>query len=65
MSNTITSGTYVRNLSYSFRRQLSDFLDPQDRWKDVIVSIRKPNGDYRYSQHHVRWVILADENYSF
>ncbi|XP_041650932.1 interleukin-1 receptor-associated kinase 4 [Cheilinus undulatus] len=54
MSNSVTSATYIRNLSYSLRRQLSDFLDPHDRWKDVIVSIRKPGGDYRYSQHHVR-----------
>lgn len=54
MSNSVTSATYVRNLSYSLRRQLSDFLDPHDRWKDVIVSIRKPGGDYRYTQHHVR-----------
>ncbi|XP_013876277.1 interleukin-1 receptor-associated kinase 4 [Austrofundulus limnaeus] len=33
---------------------LSDFLDSQDRWRDVIVSIRKPSGELRYSQHHVR-----------
>ncbi|KAI3371144.1 hypothetical protein L3Q82_023773 [Scortum barcoo] len=29
------------------RRKLSDFLDPQDRWKDVIVDIRKPSGEFR------------------
>ncbi|KAF0040631.1 hypothetical protein F2P81_006529 [Scophthalmus maximus] len=34
--------------------ELSDFLDPQDRWRDVAVSIRKPSGELRYSQHHVR-----------
>ncbi|XP_071349989.1 interleukin-1 receptor-associated kinase 4 isoform X2 [Trachinotus anak] len=54
MNNSVTSATYIRNLSYSLRRRLSDFLDPQDRWKDVIVSIRKPSGETRYSQHHVR-----------
>ncbi|XP_051238374.1 interleukin-1 receptor-associated kinase 4 isoform X1 [Dicentrarchus labrax] len=54
MNNSVTSATYIRNLSYSLRRKLSDFLDPQERWKDVIVSIRKPNGDFRYTQHHVR-----------
>ncbi|KAK1888412.1 Interleukin-1 receptor-associated kinase 4 [Dissostichus eleginoides] len=54
MNNSITSATYIRKLSYSLRRKLSDFLDPQDRWKDVIVSIRKPSGELGYSQHHVR-----------
>lgn len=54
MNNSVTSATYIRRLSYSSLRKLSDFLDPQDRWKDVIVSIRKPNGELRYSQHHVR-----------
>ncbi|KAK2842521.1 hypothetical protein Q5P01_012721 [Channa striata] len=54
MNNSVTSATYIRNLSYSLRRKLSDFLDPQDSWKYVIVSIRKPNGDLRYSQLHVR-----------
>lgn len=54
MNNSVTSATYIRHLSYSSLRKLSDFLDPQDRWKDVIVSIRKPNGELRYSQHHVR-----------
>ncbi|GAA6223948.1 interleukin-1 receptor-associated kinase 4 isoform X1 [Lates japonicus] len=54
MNNSVTSATYIRNLSYSLRRRLSDFLDPQDRWKDVVVSIRKPSGELRYSQHHMR-----------
>lgn len=56
MSSSLTSATYIRNISYGLRRQLSDFLDPQDRWKDVIVSIRKPSGEPRYSQLHVRYV---------
>ncbi|XP_070828004.1 interleukin-1 receptor-associated kinase 4 [Chaetodon trifascialis] len=54
MNNSVTSSTYIRNLSYSLRRELSDFLDPQENWKDVIVSIRKPSGEFRYTQHHVR-----------
>ncbi|XP_011605781.1 interleukin-1 receptor-associated kinase 4 isoform X1 [Takifugu rubripes] len=54
MSNSVTSATYIRNLSYSIRRQLSGILDPQERWKEIIISIRKPNGDFRYSQHNVR-----------
>ncbi|XP_047452233.1 interleukin-1 receptor-associated kinase 4 [Mugil cephalus] len=54
MDNSPTSATYIRNISYGLRRKLSDFLDPHDMWKDVIVSIRKPNGELRYSQHHVR-----------
>lgn len=59
MSNSVTSATYIRSLSYSLRRKLSYFLDPQDRWKDVIVSIRKPSGELMYSQQHVRWVIAV------
>ncbi|XP_008274331.1 interleukin-1 receptor-associated kinase 4 isoform X2 [Stegastes partitus] len=54
MDKSLTSATYIRNISYRLRRQLSDFLDPQDTWKEVIVSIRKRNGEPRYSQHHVR-----------
>ncbi|XP_034031976.1 interleukin-1 receptor-associated kinase 4 isoform X2 [Thalassophryne amazonica] len=54
MNDSVSSATYVRNLSYSLLRKLSDFLDPQDMWKDVTVSIRKPSGEFRYSQHHVR-----------
>ncbi|XP_068595904.1 interleukin-1 receptor-associated kinase 4 [Brachionichthys hirsutus] len=54
MNDSITSDTYIRKLSYSLLRKLSDFLDPHGSWKDVVVSIRKPNGDFRYSQHHVR-----------
>lgn len=54
MNNSITSATYIRNLGYSLHRKLSDFLDPQDRWKEVIISIRKPSGELRYSQLHVR-----------
>ncbi|XP_056272965.1 interleukin-1 receptor-associated kinase 4 [Pseudoliparis swirei] len=54
MNNSVTSATYIRSLSFSLRRRLSDFLDPQGRWKDVITSIRKPSGELRYSQLHVR-----------
>ncbi|CAJ1056274.1 interleukin-1 receptor-associated kinase 4 [Xyrichtys novacula] len=54
MNKSVTSSTYIRNLNYSLLRNLADFLDPQDRWKDIIVSIRKPGGELKYSQHHVR-----------
>uniref|UniRef100_G3NJ16 Interleukin-1 receptor-associated kinase 4 n=1 Tax=Gasterosteus aculeatus aculeatus TaxID=481459 RepID=G3NJ16_GASAC len=54
MNNSVTSASYIRNLSYSLRRRLSDFLDPQDRWMEVLTSIRKPSGEPRYSQLHVR-----------
>lgn len=54
MDKSVTSATYIRNISYRVRRKLSDFLDPQDTWRDVIVSIQKPSGEPRYSQHHVR-----------
>nr|AIS23539.1 IRAK-4 [Plectorhinchus goldmanni] len=54
MNNSVSSGTYIRNIGYGLRRKLADFLDPQERWKDVIVSIRKPSGELKYSQHHVR-----------
>ncbi|XP_046889471.1 interleukin-1 receptor-associated kinase 4 isoform X2 [Hypomesus transpacificus] len=54
MNKTMTSSTLIRNLNYSIRRSLSDFLDPQDSWKEILVSIQKPTGEPRYSQHHVR-----------
>ncbi|XP_029992035.1 interleukin-1 receptor-associated kinase 4 isoform X2 [Sphaeramia orbicularis] len=54
MNSSITSATYIRNISLTVRRKVSYFLDPQDKWKDVIVSIRDENGGLRYSQHHVR-----------
>eukprot|EP00064_Thunnus_orientalis_P008671 superscaffoldBa00001052_g8694 len=47
MNNSVTSATYIRNLNYSLRRKLSEFLDPHESWKDVIVSIRKPSGELR------------------
>ncbi|NP_001281143.1 interleukin-1 receptor-associated kinase 4 [Cynoglossus semilaevis] len=54
MNNSVTSATYLRNIGYSLRRQLSDFLDPQERWREVCVSIRKPSGEMRYTQLHLR-----------
>ncbi|XP_051916695.1 interleukin-1 receptor-associated kinase 4 isoform X2 [Hippocampus zosterae] len=54
MNDTVTRSTYIRKLPYSVLRLVSDFLDPGDRWKDVIISIRKSNGELRYTQHHVR-----------
>uniref|UniRef100_A0A6Q2ZPE2 Interleukin-1 receptor-associated kinase 4 n=1 Tax=Esox lucius TaxID=8010 RepID=A0A6Q2ZPE2_ESOLU len=52
--NPITSTTFIRNLPYGVRRNLSDFLDPQESWKEVLVSIHKPTGEPRYSQQHLR-----------
>ncbi|KAL0968042.1 hypothetical protein UPYG_G00261560 [Umbra pygmaea] len=52
--NPITSSTFIRNLNYGVRRKLSDFLDPQDTWKEILVSIHKPSGEPRYSQQHLR-----------
>ncbi|KAM9753938.1 interleukin-1 receptor-associated kinase 4 [Menidia menidia] len=54
MDSSVTSGTYIRNISYGLRRRLSDFLDHQDMWKHVVVSIRKPTGGPRYSHQHVK-----------
>lgn len=54
MSNPVTPSTYIRNLSFSLRRKLSQFLDPEERWKDVIVCVRKPSGELKYWQHHIR-----------
>uniref|UniRef100_A0A3B4ABY8 Interleukin-1 receptor-associated kinase 4 n=1 Tax=Periophthalmus magnuspinnatus TaxID=409849 RepID=A0A3B4ABY8_9GOBI len=54
MNKPLTPSTYIRNLSFSLRRELSYFLDPQEGWKDVIMCIRKPSGELKYCQHHVR-----------
>lgn len=54
MNNSVTSATYIRNLGLTVRRKVSYFLDPQDKWKDVIVWIKDEDGGLRYSQHHVR-----------
>ncbi|KAJ8374140.1 hypothetical protein SKAU_G00047200 [Synaphobranchus kaupii] len=54
MSKEITSATFVRSLNHGKLRQLSDFLDPQDCWKKVLVDIHKPNGEPRYTQLHLR-----------
>ncbi|KAJ7997859.1 hypothetical protein DPEC_G00216530 [Dallia pectoralis] len=52
--NPITSATFIRNLHYGVRRKVSDFLDPQEMWKEVLVSIETPTGEPRYSQQHLR-----------
>ncbi|CAN9498956.1 unnamed protein product [Ophioblennius macclurei] len=54
MNNSVTSSTYIRHLGYGARRKLSDFLDPYDRWKDVLGSIRRPSGEFMYSRLHVK-----------
>uniref|UniRef100_A0A8C7I9C7 Uncharacterized protein n=1 Tax=Oncorhynchus kisutch TaxID=8019 RepID=A0A8C7I9C7_ONCKI len=54
MNNTIKSATFIRNLHYGVQRKFSDFLDPQESWKDVLVSnpqgYLKPTGEPKYSQ---------------
>ncbi|XP_006168614.1 interleukin-1 receptor-associated kinase 4 isoform X2 [Tupaia chinensis] len=54
MSKPITPSTYVRCLSVGLIRKLSDFIDPQEGWKKLAVAIKKPSGDERYNQFHIR-----------
>ncbi|XP_032732873.1 interleukin-1 receptor-associated kinase 4 isoform X1 [Lontra canadensis] len=54
MNKPITSSTYVRCLNLGLIRKLSDFIDPQEGWKKLAVAIKKPSGDDRYNQFHIR-----------
>ncbi|KAF0885096.1 IRAK4 kinase, partial [Crocuta crocuta] len=54
MNKPITSSTYVRSLNVGLIRKLSDFIDPQEGWKKLAVAIKKPSGDDRYNQFHIR-----------
>ncbi|KAF4010341.1 hypothetical protein G4228_001669 [Cervus hanglu yarkandensis] len=54
MNKPITASTYVRYLSLGLIRKLSDFIDPQEGWKKLAVAIKKPSGDDRYNQFHIR-----------
>ncbi|XP_006888246.1 PREDICTED: LOW QUALITY PROTEIN: interleukin-1 receptor-associated kinase 4 [Elephantulus edwardii] len=54
MNKPITASTYVRSLNVGLIRKLSDFLDPQEGWKKLAVAIKKPSGDDRYNQLHIR-----------
>ncbi|XP_044533440.1 interleukin-1 receptor-associated kinase 4 [Gracilinanus agilis] len=54
MNKTITSSTYVRCLNVGLIRQLADFIDPQEGWKKLAVDIKKPSGESRYNQFHIR-----------
>ncbi|XP_026856873.2 interleukin-1 receptor-associated kinase 4 isoform X3 [Electrophorus electricus] len=54
MSNPVTSETLIRKLKHSVLKNLSDFLDPHDEWKTVLMDIQKPTGEPRYTQLHVR-----------
>ncbi|XP_077373474.1 interleukin-1 receptor-associated kinase 4 isoform X2 [Festucalex cinctus] len=54
MNDAVTRSTYIRKLPYSVLRLVADFLDPVDVWKEVIISIRKSDGEFRYTQLHVR-----------
>ncbi|GAA6066644.1 interleukin-1 receptor-associated kinase 4, partial [Tachysurus ichikawai] len=54
MSSSVTKDTLVRKLSHATLRKISDFLDPQDAWKSVLVDIQKDTGEPRYTQLHLR-----------
>nr|XP_023499173.1 interleukin-1 receptor-associated kinase 4 isoform X2 [Equus caballus] len=54
MNKPITPSTYVRCLNLGLIRKLSDFIDPQEGWKKLAVAIKKPSGDDRYNQFHIR-----------
>lgn len=54
MDKSITPSTYVRSLNLGLIRKLADFIDPQEGWKKLAVSIKKPSGDDRYNQFHIR-----------
>ncbi|XP_029471054.1 interleukin-1 receptor-associated kinase 4 isoform X2 [Rhinatrema bivittatum] len=54
MSKSISPSTYVRCLNFGVLRQLADFLDPQEGWKKIAVDIKKPSGEARYNQLHIR-----------
>lgn len=54
MSKPITPSTYVRCLNVGLMRQLSDYIDPQEGWKKLAVAIKKPSGEERYNQFHIR-----------
>ncbi|XP_072915647.1 interleukin-1 receptor-associated kinase 4-like isoform X2 [Hemitrygon akajei] len=54
MNNSLNPKSYIRALNHRLIRELSDLLDPQDAWKKLAVNIRKPSGELRYSQLHIR-----------
>lgn len=54
MNKPLTPSTYVRSLNVGIIRKLSDFIDPQEGWKKLAVAIKKPSGDDRYNQFHIR-----------
>lgn len=60
MSSGISSETLVRKLNHSILRKLSDFLDPQDAWKSVLVDIQKETGEPRYTQLHLRYGVTQN-----
>ncbi|XP_078273540.1 interleukin-1 receptor-associated kinase 4 isoform X2 [Rhinoraja longicauda] len=55
MSTSIDPNSYIRSLNHKLIRELSDMLDPQDGWKKLAVNIKKPTGEPRYSQLHIRF----------
>ncbi|XP_069484119.1 interleukin-1 receptor-associated kinase 4 [Ambystoma mexicanum] len=54
MEKSITPTTYVRCLNFALLRELADFLDPQEGWRQIAMDIKKPSGEPRYTQLHLR-----------
>ncbi|XP_041071882.1 interleukin-1 receptor-associated kinase 4 isoform X1 [Carcharodon carcharias] len=54
MSKSLTPKSYIRHLNRGLIQELSDMLDPQDGWKKLAANIKKPTGEPRYSQLHIR-----------
>ncbi|XP_051886170.1 interleukin-1 receptor-associated kinase 4-like isoform X2 [Pristis pectinata] len=54
MNKSLNPKAYIRSLNHRLIRELSDILDPQDGWKRLAVNIKKPTGEPRYSQLHIR-----------
>ncbi|KAG1938326.1 interleukin-1 receptor-associated kinase 4 isoform X2 [Pimephales promelas] len=50
----VTRATLVRKLRFSTLRALSDLLDPQETWRNVMMDISGTTGEPRYSQLHIR-----------
>ncbi|XP_053528887.1 interleukin-1 receptor-associated kinase 4-like [Artibeus jamaicensis] len=54
MNKPVTPSTYVHCLNVGLIRELSDFIDLREGWKKLAVAIKKPSGDDRYNQFHLR-----------
>ncbi|XP_072341319.1 interleukin-1 receptor-associated kinase 4-like isoform X3 [Scyliorhinus torazame] len=54
MNKPLTPKSYLRHLNHGLIQKLSDMLDPQDGWKKLAANIKKPTGEPKYSQLHIR-----------